>query len=160
MALMDALDRYFAGWNDHDPAGVVGSLVEGGTYEDPTTEGPLTGDALAGNVAVLLAGFPDLHFDLVSVAPTSENTAAAQWVMGGTNTGSMPGGQPTGATIALAGADFIDYDPTADRLSKVVGYFDTATMLRQLGLQAHISPADMDPVTKFGIGLRVNTQHE
>ncbi len=160
MSLTDALDRYFAAWNDHDPDAVVRSLADGGSYEDPTTGGPLTGDALAANVATLLAGFPDLHFDLASVAPTSDTTAAAQWLMRGTNTGPMPAGPATGQTVALPGADFIDYDPAADRVAKVTGYFDTATMLRQLGLQAHITPADMEPVTKFGIGLRVDTQRQ
>ena len=62
--------------------------------------------------------------------------------------------------MALPGADFIDYDPGTDRLARVLGYFDTATMLRQLGLQAHITPQDMQPVTKFGIGLRVDTQRK
>ena len=160
MSLTDALDRYFAAWNDHDPDAVVRSLADGGSYEDPTTGGPLTGDALAANVATLLAGFPDLHFDLVSVAPTSDTTAAAQWLMQGTNTGPMPAGPATGQTVALPGADFIDYDPAADRIAKVTGYFDTATMLRQLGLQAHITPADMEPVTKFGISLHVDTQRQ
>jgi steroid delta-isomerase-like uncharacterized protein len=136
----------------------VRSLAEDGSYEDPTTGGPLTGDALAANVATLLTGFPDLHFDLVSVAATSDTGAAAQWLMRGTNTGPMPAGPATGQTVALPGADFIDYDPAADRIAKVVGYFDTATLLSQLGLQAHITPADMEPVTKFGIGLRVDTQ--
>ena len=158
MSLTDALDRYFAAWNDHDPEAVVRSLADGGSYEDPTTGGPLTGDALAANVATLVAGFPDVHFDLVSVAPTSGTTAAAQWLMRGTNTGPMPAGPATGQTVALPGADFIDYDPAADRIAKVTGYFDTATMLTQLGLQAHITPADMEPVTKFGVGLHVDTQ--
>jgi hypothetical protein len=61
MSLTDALDRYFAAWNDHDPDAVVRSLASGGSYEDATTGRPLTGDALAANVAALLAGFPDLH---------------------------------------------------------------------------------------------------
>ena len=69
MSLTGALDRYFAAWNDHDPDAVVRSLAGGGSYEDATTGGPLTGDVLAANVAALLAGFPDLHFDLVSMAP-------------------------------------------------------------------------------------------
>jgi len=158
MSLTDALDRYFAAWNDHDPDAVVASLADGGSYQDPTTGGPLTGDALAANVATLLTGFPDLHFDLVSVAPTGDTAAAAQWLMRGTNTGPMPAGPATGQTVALPGADFMDYDPAADRIARVVGYFDTATLLTQLGLQAHITPADMEPVTKFGIGLRVDTQ--
>ena len=35
-------------------------------------------------------------------------------------------------------------------MSRVVGYFDTATMLSQLGLQAHITPADIEGVVEFG----------
>jgi steroid delta-isomerase-like uncharacterized protein len=158
MSLTSALDRYFDAWNDHDPEAVVSALSSGGTYEDPTTGGPLGGDALADNVSTLLTGFPDVCFDLVSVATTGDSTAAAQWVMRGTNTGPMPQGPATGQAIALPGADFIDYDPASDKLAKVVGYFDTATMLGQLGLQAHISPADMEPVIKFGVGLHVDTQ--
>ena len=143
MALTDALANYFAAWNDHDPAAVAASLAAGGTYEDPTTRGPLSGPALEHHVAGLLAGFPDLSFEVVSVAPTSETAAAAQWIMRGTNTGPMPGGPPTGGTAALPGADFIDYDPSSDRVARVVGYFDTATLLRQLGLQARSSSQRM-----------------
>ncbi|HLX88089.1 MAG TPA: nuclear transport factor 2 family protein [Acidimicrobiales bacterium] len=158
MALTDALERYFEAWNAHDADAVVATLTDGGTYEDPTTGGPLAGDALAANVNGLLTGFPDIRFELVSVAPTGASSAAAQWVMHGTNTGPMPQGPATGQTVALPGADFIDYDVDSDRLTRVVGYFDTATMLGQLGLQAHISPADMDPFVKFGIALHVDTQ--
>jgi hypothetical protein len=32
MSLTDALDRYFAAWNDHDPDAVVRSLAGGGSY--------------------------------------------------------------------------------------------------------------------------------
>jgi hypothetical protein len=67
-------------------------------------------------------------------------------------------GPATGQTIALPGADFIDHDPAAGRIAKVVGYFDSATLLTQLGLQAHITPADAEPVTRWGVGLRVDTQ--
>jgi steroid delta-isomerase-like uncharacterized protein len=160
MSLVQALDRYFDAWNAHDPRGVVSALTTTGTYEDPTTGGPLNGDALAESVGTLITGFPDVHFELVSVDALDDTRAAAQWLMKGTNTGPMPAGPATNQAIALSGADFIDYDPDADRLAKVVGYFDTATMLTQLGLQAHISPADLEPVTKFGIGMRVDTQRK
>jgi hypothetical protein len=50
MSIDTALQRYFDTWNSHDPAQVVAALSDGGTYEDPTTGGPLSGDALAGNV--------------------------------------------------------------------------------------------------------------
>jgi hypothetical protein len=75
----------------------------------------------------------------------------------GTNTGPLPGGPPTGGSLDLPGADFFTYDPDADKVSSVVGYFDTATMLGQLGLQAHISPADIEGVMRFGISNRVET---
>ncbi len=157
MSLNQALDRYFDAWNAHDPQAVVAALSTGGTYEDPTTGGPLSGDVLSENVGTLMTGFQDVHFELVSVDALDENRAAAQWLMKGTHTGRMPAGPATGQAVALPGADFIDYDPETDRL---VGYFDTATMLSQLGLQAHITPADMEPVTKFGIGMRVDTQRK
>jgi steroid delta-isomerase-like uncharacterized protein len=159
MALTDALDRYFAGWNAGDGAAVVAALTADGTYEDPTTGGPLNGDALAASVAGVAAGFPDLSFEIVSNQATSDTTAVVQWVMHGTNTGPMPGGPATGGTLALPGVDLFEYDASADRLSKVTGYFDTATMLRQLGLQAHITPNDM-PGINFGYGLRIDSGRE
>jgi steroid delta-isomerase-like uncharacterized protein len=150
--------RYIQAWNDHDPPAVVAALTPGGTYQDPTTAGPLTGEAFARNVADLVAAFPDVRFEEISLAATSETAGAMQWVMYGTNTGPLAGGPPTGSTIALPGADFVDYDPSTDRLHSVTGYFDAATMFRQLGLQAHITPADMPPVTQFGYSVRIDTQ--
>jgi len=159
VAIQDALVRYFDGWNCGDGAAVVASLVPGGSYEDPTTGGPLTDGALAASVTAVAIGFPDLSFEIVSTAATSKTSVVVEWVMHGTNTGPMPGGPATGGTIALPGVDLIDYDPSADRLSKVVGFFDSATMLRQLGLQAHITPDDMDGIT-FGYGVRIDSGRE
>ena len=95
MSLVQALDRYFDAWNAHDPEAVVAALTLGGTYEDPTTGGPLTGDALAESVGTLITGFPDVHFE-VAIDCLDETRAAAQWVMKGTNTGQcLPAPPPT-----------------------------------------------------------------
>jgi hypothetical protein len=80
--------------------------------------------------------------------------------MQGTNTGTLPGGSPTGRSLDLPGADFLTYDASADKLASVVGYFDTATMLGQLGLQAHITPEDMEPVVNFGYSIHVDSGRE
>jgi steroid delta-isomerase-like uncharacterized protein len=157
MSIDTALERYFDAWNGHDPEQAVAALTDGGTYEDPTTGGPLAGDDFAANVAGVCAGFPDVHFDIVSVAVGRDDTASAQWRMQGTNTGPLPGGPATGGTIDLPGADFFTYDAATDRLSSVLGYFDTATMLGQLGLQAHITPGDIEGVLRFGISNRIET---
>ncbi len=159
MSIDTALEKYFDAWNSQVPEQVPAAVTEGGTYEDPTTGGPLTGDALTASVAGVLAAFPDMHFEVVSIS-TNGDTASAQWRMHGTNTGPLPGGPATGGTLDLPGADFFTYDADADKVSSVVGYFDTATMLGQLGLQAHITPADMEGVTYFGYGGRIETGRE
>src|SRR3984957_8994207 len=95
MSVADALDRYFAAWDDHNPDAVVRSLAGGGSCQDPATGGPLSGDALAANVATLLTGCPDRHFDLVSVTPADDTAAAAQGLMRDTSTSPMPAGPAT-----------------------------------------------------------------
>jgi steroid delta-isomerase-like uncharacterized protein len=156
MTIESALEQYFDAWNSHEPERVAASLTDGGTYQDPTTGGPLSGDALTANVAGVYAGFPDVRFEIVSCSADGD-TASVQWRMIGTNTGPLPGGPATGGALDLPGADFFTYDAAADKISSVVGYFDTATMLSQLGLQAHITPADVEGLTTFGYALRVET---
>ena len=98
---------YFEAWNAHDAQAVTAALCDGGTYADPTTEVPLTGPALAGHVGVLLAAFPDLTFEVLRVSPADvgeDGTMVVQWLMHGTNTGSLRGLPPTGRTVALPGA--------------------------------------------------------
>jgi steroid delta-isomerase-like uncharacterized protein len=155
--MLPAIERYFDAWNSHDSGAVVAALTADGTYEDPTTGGPLHGEALAASVDGVYAAFPDVRFETFSVALTGDDSASAQWRMIGTNTGPLPGGPATGASLDLPGADFFTIDPAAGQVSKVVGYFDTATMLTQLGLQAHITPSNMEGITEFGISLRVET---
>jgi steroid delta-isomerase-like uncharacterized protein len=160
MSLASAIDRYLDAWNGRDPGGVVAAIAEGGTYEDPVTGAPIGGDALRDYVAGLLVGFPDLSFDIGEVKPTADAEAVVRWRMRGTNTGPMPQGPPTNGTIDLPGIDVITYDAGADRVATVTGYFDTATMLTQLGLQAHVSPQDIEGITRFGLGIHVNSGRE
>ena len=122
MSALEIAQKYFDAWNSRDPEAVVASMASGGTYEDPMTPGPISGPGLVGHVGGTLAAFPDRSFEIVDVAATGENTVYAQWIMRGTNAGSMSGLPPTGKSIELHGADFIE---TSDMgVTKVVGYFD------------------------------------
>src|SRR5690349_13441085 len=103
MTIETALNTYFDAWNSHDSGAVVAALTDGGTYEDPTTGGPLSGDALTANVDGVYAAFPDVQFEIVSVSTTGDDSACAQWRMLGTNTGPLPGGPATGGSLDLAG---------------------------------------------------------
>lgn len=154
MSAIDAAQRYFDAWNRHDPARIVATFVDGGTYEDPTTGGRLTGEAIGESAARLFAMFPDLSFDVISKAATGESTVAAEWLMKGTNTGPLPGDMPPlGRTVALPGADFIETE--GDKVRSVTGYFDQSTMLTQLGLAVNPMPAEAIGPFSFGGGVHV-----
>ncbi len=143
--------RYFDAWNQHDPQAIVATFAEGGAYHDPIVPQGVSGTALAEHTAGLFAAFPDISFEIVSVAQVNETTVAAQWVMRGTNSGSLRGLPPSGKAVALPGADFITV--AGDKILLVEGYFDQKTYMEQLGLQVIIQPYAIGPVT-FASGGR------
>lgn len=153
MEAMEQAQRYFAAWNARDPKGVVATFASGGTYEDPATGGPLTGDAIGTMVQELIDAIPDLSFDIVSAAPAGEGAVAAQWLMKGTNSGSFAGLPPSGAKVALRGADFITIESGGIR--SVRGYFDRQQFSEQLGLQVMTQPHEIGPF-HFGNGVHVD----
>jgi steroid delta-isomerase-like uncharacterized protein len=147
MTALQTAGRYFDAWNRRSPEDIVAAIETGGTYEDPLTRGPLSGPAIAHYAAGLFEAFPDLSFETISATETGPNTVAAEWLMRGTNTGSMQGAPPTGKPVALAGADFIV--TAGEKVRSVKGYFDTAEVPRQLGMQVIVQPDAIGPV-QFG----------
>jgi steroid delta-isomerase-like uncharacterized protein len=145
---------YFDGWNRRDPAAVLTTMASNGTYTDPTTGGPLSGAAFAGYMKGLFTAFPDVSFEIASVGLAAPDLVAAQWIMRGTNTGSLYGLPPTGKTVDIKGADFIRV--AGDRIRSVDGYFDSSDAPKQLGLQVIVQPKSIGPF-QFGIATRVST---
>lgn len=154
MQPIDVALRYFEAWQRHDGAAIVAAFAEGGSYSDPATGRPLSGQAIAGYAGGLWAAFPDLSFDVASVAPAGEGTIAAQWIMRGTNSGPMQGLPPTGRPVALPGADFIQVE--GDKIRSVQGYFDMKTFSEQLGLQTVVQPYTAGPFC-FGTSASVQS---
>ena len=148
-----AVEEYVAAWNRHDAAGLVATFAEGGTYRDPTTGGPLAGPAISGYAAGLWSAFPDLSFEIVTLAGGA-GLVVAEWVMRGTNLGSALGLPPTGKQLELPGVDVIRVADGA--ICSVVGYFDTRAFAEQLGLQAIVQPRSAGPFT-FGTAIAVRT---
>jgi hypothetical protein len=60
--LPDDVRRYLSAWNERDVSAVLAALAPGGSYEDPTTGGPLTGAALEQYLSGFFAAFPDVSF--------------------------------------------------------------------------------------------------
>jgi steroid delta-isomerase-like uncharacterized protein len=154
MSAIDATGTYLDGWNARSSAAVLASLTPGGTYQDPTTPGPLSGAALAAHVESLWQAFPDLEFDVVSIAEAGGGRVALEWVMRGTNSGPFRGLPPTGRRVELAGADLILTE--GHRVSRVRGYFDGGAVPRQLGLQIIVQPHAIGPFA-FGSSAQVQT---
>jgi steroid delta-isomerase-like uncharacterized protein len=150
---MDLIDRYFAAWNAHDPEGVLACFTDDGTFEDPTTGGPVTGSAIAATANDLFVGFPDVSFGDIRIERGAAS-ASAQYLMTGTNTGATPLGPPSGQVGTLPGADFFTWDPDRDLLTSVRGYWDLGGFLATMGLQMHPSPAAVPGLIDFGIGVR------
>ncbi|MEE4188702.1 MAG: ester cyclase [Roseobacter sp.] len=154
MSVMASVQRYFDGWNAGDVDAILASLADTGTYEDPGTGQPISGDAFRGYIQGIWAAFPDLRFEITSAAPTGDQTAAAEWVMLGTNTGSMNGLPPSGKEIRVEGSDFFVLD--GDRIASVRGYFDGGAIPRQLGLDIIVQPSAIGPF-RFGVSTMVRT---
>src|SRR5262245_53055019 len=151
MTALHVAQRYFDGWNRHDPEAVLATMAEDGTYNDPGTGGPIGGPAFAAYMQGLFSAFPDVSFSVASAGLPAPDLVAAQWVMRGTNHGSMMGLPPTGKSVELHGADFIRVD--GDRIRSVEGYFDSRVMPEQLGLQVVVQPRAIGPHT-FGTAVR------
>ena len=151
---LSAAQRYFDAWNRHDPDGIVATFAPGGTYHDPTSGGELTGAAIGQNAAGLFARFPDVQFEVVSVAETDRGTVVAEWLMRGTNNGPMGNAPPTGRTVALPGIDLIAVE--GDLVRSVRGYFDRRELAEQLGLQVLVQPEQIGPFS-FGSATYVST---
>ena len=154
MTNLKQVDAYVAGWQARDADAVLDTFASGGTYQDPSTPGPISGTALRAYLEGLWAAFPDLSFEVSGLAETGADSASFEWVMTGTNSGSMNGLPPTGKQVTLEGADFVQF---ADgKLKRVKGYFDPGTVPRQLGLNVIVQPFEIGPF-RFGTSVAVQT---
>jgi steroid delta-isomerase-like uncharacterized protein len=145
---------YFDAWINRDADGIIAVFTEGGTYSDPTVGQGISREATADYAKGLWDAFPDLTFDIISKAETGPKTVAAQWLMRGTNTGSLQGLPPTGRSVAVPGVDFIQVE--GDKIHSVQGYFDSRAVPKQLGLQVVVQPEAIGPFV-FGTGALVQT---
>jgi steroid delta-isomerase-like uncharacterized protein len=151
MEALECAQKYFDAWNRRNADAVLATFAPDGTYCDPTSGGRLRGEALKGYMAGLWAAFPDLSFEIVSNGLAAENLVAAQWVMRGTNSGSMMGLPPTGKLVTVSGADFVRV--AGGKIQTVDGYFDSRAVPEQLGLQVLVQPREIGPFS-FGNASR------
>lgn len=145
------IEQYFSAWNRHDADALVSLFGDNAFYHDPN--GTMRGADLAQYAMGLWEAFPDLRFEVMSQVEQGSNAFAVEWRMSGTNRGAFNGLPPTGKAIILNGADFIDLE--RDKIASVTGYFDSAAVPKQLGLQVLVQPDVLGP---FSFGSSITAQ--
>lgn len=99
------IERYFEGWNAHDPEKIVGDVGEDSVFESDVTAGPIRGaDGLRQFAERYLAAFPDLNVR-VDQQIASPNTVVTRWTATGTHSAPVLGVPPTGRRIEVHGTD-------------------------------------------------------
>jgi hypothetical protein len=77
MEQINQIHSYFKAWNARDADAILATMGDGGTYQDPSTGVPISGDALRAYVAGLWSAFPDLTFEAESIGETGPDRVAA-----------------------------------------------------------------------------------
>lgn len=128
--------RYFDAWNGRDVHGLDGLLAEEFSWVDPLLPAPLVN--LDGAHAFLQgswAGLSDIRFELVGEPAVDEvgSRVAQEWRMLCTHDGAFNGIPATGKTVDILGTDVFGVDASG-RVNDIRAYYDSLTVLRQLGL--------------------------
>jgi steroid delta-isomerase-like uncharacterized protein len=89
-------------------------------------------EAVRAFYAEFFHGFPDLQFDIKSLH-VAEEAIPVEMVLSGTHTGTWFGIPPTGRHFEMPACAVFIFDEQ-DRIAGERGYFDSALLLRQLGL--------------------------
>ena len=152
MQLKDLSSAYFNAWNAHDCAALSATFAADGLYSDPAV-GEVSGKNPEIFAKHLWQAFPDLKFEVASYAEISTTKLVAEWVMTGTNTGSLNGLPPTDKTVRLKGVDIIVV--ADDGIKSVTGYFDSKEVPKQLGLNVIVQPSTAG---SFSFGTSVAVQ--
>lgn len=153
MGATEQAQAYIEAWNAHDTDRINATFAQGGSYADPNVPDGISGPALAGYVDALVAAFPDLNFEIANLYEAGADTAVVEWIMKGTNKGSLKGLPPTDRAIELPGVDVIETGEGGIR--SVRGYYSTGTMMAQLNVQVLVLPKTVGPVS-FGMGSYTN----
>jgi len=105
MEIPQVVHDYVDAFARADVDGCVGAFAADGTYSDPGTGGPLSGQALRDHFAAFFGGFPDARCQTVSLDPVTEHLSVWRWLLRGTNTGSYRGAPATGRSLTLPAAN-------------------------------------------------------
>jgi steroid delta-isomerase-like uncharacterized protein len=127
----EMLIEYIDAWNRHDVAGILQFFGQDCRYEDEAMGKVMNGHAeLRTFFEVMYQGFPDCHFEIVSVHAALP-CVAWEWIMSGTHDGVGNNGlKPTGRQMRVRGASVTELRD--GKIIANIDYWNVARMFRQL----------------------------
>jgi steroid delta-isomerase-like uncharacterized protein len=130
-ARIQAVREHFRIENTHDLDAVMDTFGDQASFlaNDVLHGGR---DAVRAFYAEFFRGFPDLRFEIMHLHAGDE-AIPVELVLSGTHTGTWFGVPPTGRRFEMPACAVFIFDEH-DRIAGERGYFDSALMLRQLGL--------------------------
>ena len=115
--------EYLKAWNAHGADAIVSTFAADGTYCDPSTD-VLSGEAIGANAKRRWKVYPDLSFEMVSIAEAGPGKVVGEWIMKGTKAEAFQEDPGAGQTISVPRVDVISIGENG--IQSVKGYFDTA----------------------------------
>ena|SRR5687768_11739034 len=133
-AVPPVIQEWAAAWSELDDGTRLAALyTDDATHEEVPSGTIFSGpDAIGGYAESHFAAFPDVALDLTS-AFRSGDWAAAEWVYGGTYTGSLSG-LPPGASQPFSVRGTAIFELDGEKIRRSASYFDFYTLLVQLGV--------------------------
>jgi steroid delta-isomerase-like uncharacterized protein len=134
MNAIEVLQGSTKAYNAHDADAVAAFYAEGATYSHPRAGQNVTGEAIMNFFKAVWAAYPDAKTELGNLGDIGGGLVACQWVWRGTNSGTLPDGNPaTGRAVTLSGASFVRVE--GDKIRSEQVYFDRQDLFEQLGLK-------------------------
>lgn len=130
-SIMELWEEWDKAWNAHD-AGKIASCVAADCTWDTPLEVLKGRDAVKAYAEGIFSAFPDVKLE-ARTQVASGNLVAGEVLMTGTHKGPLSDGTPaTGKSFSLKFCGFIEFE--GNLMKRLSTYFDTATLMRQLGL--------------------------
>jgi steroid delta-isomerase-like uncharacterized protein len=133
--MQGVIERWLEAWNAHDPQRVAAMYMEDAISRDMGRDMALLGrEAIAESLTTYMEAFPDIEWKASRVGVDAQRrTVYLEWHAVGTHEGPYHGLPPTGRSVEVDGC--VVFNLAADgKIVSDIGYWDVASMLRQLGL--------------------------
>jgi predicted ester cyclase len=149
MDLIATVGAWTAAWAARDAEAAAGAV---GTFTDPDTPEPVSGDGLAAHLTAMFARFPDLTLEFATPADAGD-TVVVSWTLAGTQRGGYLGIPGTGGQAGVSG---VDVCTLVDGVVHVRRHFDRVALAASLGYTPRFVPGS-DDVQEYGFAARTTS---